>query len=91
MNGKKHMIQSWINQFTLTWRLLKDERVPITAKLVPVLVGIYVAFPFDIIPDFIPIIGQLDDLVIIMMGMRLFERVAPPAIVAQHRADLGME
>jgi uncharacterized membrane protein YkvA (DUF1232 family) len=82
------MFQEWIDQFIITWRLLKDPRVPWTAKLVPVLLVVYIASPLDLIPDFLPVIGQIDDVAILLLGMQLFERVSPAHIVEEHRAAL---
>jgi len=79
----------WLN-VRLTWRLVQDRRVPPWTKLVPLLAAIYIFSPLDFLPDVIPILGQLDDLVILTMSMRLFERLAPPDVVEEHRYNLKM-
>ncbi len=74
----------------LAWRLLKDPRVGTLAKLaVPVLAGIYVLSPVDLLPDFIPVLGQLDDVAIVALALRLFIQLAPPAVVAEHIATMA--
>jgi len=66
------------------WRLFRDRRVPLAAKLVLPLLLLYVLTPFDIVPDFIPVLGQLDDLLIVGLGLALFLRLCPPQVVAEH-------
>lgn len=79
----------------LTWRLLQDSRVPIWTKAIPVLTVLYILSPIDVIPDFLLILGQLDDIVILTAGFQLFERLAPFEIVEEHRrrmlADVTIE
>ena len=83
------MLRALIDQIRLTWRLLRDPRVPIWAKAIPVIGLIYVLSPLDFIPDVIIGLGQLDDLAIVIGGMRLFAAVVPQDIVEQHRADIA--
>jgi uncharacterized membrane protein YkvA (DUF1232 family) len=65
-------------------RLLADPRVPRRRKLLLVgLVG-YLALPFDLVPDFIPIAGQLDDVIIVGLVLRSFVRVDGGALVREH-------
>ncbi len=51
--------------------------------VLPVIVA-YLAFPFDIIPDFIPVLGQLDDLVILAAGLGVFLWLTPRDVIEQH-------
>jgi uncharacterized membrane protein YkvA (DUF1232 family) len=53
-------------------------------KLIPVAAAAYLLMPADIIPDVIPVLGQVDDVVILMLGLRLFFEFAPPAVVQEH-------
>lgn len=63
-------------------RLLRDPRVSRKGKLVLGAVLVYLALPFDLIPDFIPVAGQLDDAVIVALALRLVLRGAGPTLVA---------
>ena len=83
------MIRGIIDQVLLTFRLLFDKRVPLWAKLIGIAPFIYLISPLDFIPDVILGLGQLDDLGIILAGMRLFEGVVTDYIVQEHREALG--
>ncbi|MBZ0282738.1 MAG: DUF1232 domain-containing protein [Anaerolineae bacterium] len=83
------MLRAIIDQLLLTWRLLRDSRVPLWAKAIPVAAVVYVLSPIDLIPDFIIGLGQLDDLGIFLGSMRLMESVAPGYVVDEHRAALN--
>ena len=73
----------------LAIRLLREPGVPVWSKLVPVLAALYLAWPLDIVPDFLPVLGQLDDLGIVLMALEGFLRLCPPAAVAFHRAGIA--
>ena len=75
----------------LVWRLLKDPRVPLFPKLIPLGVIAYIVSPIDLIPDFVLGLGQLDDLGITLLGIALFIEMCPHAIVDEHRAALDAE
>jgi uncharacterized membrane protein YkvA (DUF1232 family) len=62
-------------------RLLSNERVPRSRKLVLLLVLAYLALPFDLIPDFIPVAGQLDDAIVVGLGLRFVLRAGGPALL----------
>jgi uncharacterized membrane protein YkvA (DUF1232 family) len=64
----------------------RDPRVPWDAKAVALAVAAYALSPIDLIPDFIPVIGYLDDLIIVPLGIVLAVRLIPPEILAEHRA-----
>lgn len=68
----------------LVSRLLADERVPRRRKLLLVgLVG-YLALPFDLIPDFIPTAGQLDDVIVVAFVLRRFLQAGGESLVREH-------
>ena len=64
----------------------RDPRVPWYAKVVAIGVAAYALSPIDLIPDFIPVLGYLDDLIIVPAGIALVVQLIPPAIMAEHRA-----
>jgi len=83
------MLRAFIDQIRLTFALLRDRRVPIWAKAIPILAIAYVLSPLDFIPDVIIGLGQLDDLAIIIGGMRVFESLVPQDVVDEHRAIIA--
>jgi uncharacterized membrane protein YkvA (DUF1232 family) len=62
---------------TTVRRLRKDPRVPLRAKVAIVIAGLWVASPVDLIPEFIPIIGPLDDIVVVALALRYAGRQVP--------------
>ena len=71
----------------------RDPRVPWYAKLLAAAIVAYALSPIDLIPDFVPVFGYLDDLVIVPLGIALVLRLVPPAVLeecrARARADLA--
>ena len=63
----------------------RDPRVPWYAKVLAVAVAGYALSPIDLIPDFIPILGYLDDVIIVPLGILLVIWLIPPEIMAEHR------
>jgi len=63
---------------TTARRLRKDPRVPTRVKLVVGFAGLYVLSPIDLIPEFLPIIGPLDDIVVVALALRYAARRIPP-------------
>ena len=64
--------------------LLRDPRVPRRAKVVLGLTALYLAFPIDLIPDFIPVLGYADDAIIVAIALRSITRRAGPEVLEQH-------
>lgn len=69
------------------WLAARDPRVPLLAKLLSGLVAAYALSPIDLIPDFIPVLGYLDDLLIVPAGFWLAVRMIPPLVLADLRAE----
>lgn len=65
-------------------RLLADSRVSPAGKLALALLVAYLALPFDLIPDFIPVAGQLDDAILVALVLRLVLRGGGPAVLDEH-------
>jgi uncharacterized membrane protein YkvA (DUF1232 family) len=69
------------------WLAIRDAETPWAARIVGLLVAAYALSPIDLIPDFIPVLGLIDDAVIIPAGLWLFRRLIPEAQLARHRAE----
>lgn len=68
----------------LVRRLLGDPRVPRSRKLLLVALVGYLALPFDLVPDFIPVAGQLDDAILVALVLRTVLRAGGPALLDEH-------
>jgi uncharacterized membrane protein YkvA (DUF1232 family) len=64
--------------------LMRDPRVPLRAKVVLGATALYLAMPIDVVPDFIPIAGSLDDAIVAAFALRFVVRATSPEIVAEH-------
>ena len=67
------------------WLAARDPRTPLVAKVLAMIVAAYAVSPIDLIPDFIPVIGYLDDLIIVPLGIMLVVRLIPPEVMREHR------
>ena len=67
------------------WYALRHPRTPLAAKLVAALVVGYALSPIDLIPDFIPVLGLLDDLVLLPLGIALCLKLLPADVMAECR------
>lgn len=70
---------------TLFRRLAIDRSLPRAVRVRLWLLFAYLAFPIDLIPDFIPVLGYLDDLVLVPLGVALVVRLTPPAVIESAR------
>ncbi|MBA3895956.1 MAG: DUF1232 domain-containing protein [Sphingomonadaceae bacterium] len=68
------------------WLAARDFRTPWYAKAVAGSVAAYALSPIDLIPDFIPILGYLDDLILVPLGIALAVRLIPPPLLDEFRA-----
>ncbi|HKX89527.1 MAG TPA: YkvA family protein [Sphingopyxis sp.] len=62
------------------WLAARDPRVPMLARILAVAVAAYALSPIDLIPDFIPVLGWLDDLIIVPLGLLAVRRLIPAAL-----------
>lgn len=62
------------------WKLFKHPQTPRAAKLVAIAVIAYAVSPIDLIPDFIPLLGQLDELILLPLGVALVVKLTPPPL-----------
>ncbi len=68
------------------WIAARDSRTPWYAKLAAGAIAAYALSPIDLIPDFIPILGYLDDLIIVPLGILLVVKLVPAPLMAEYRA-----
>ncbi len=82
-------LMSIIRTFVVAVRLFFSNRVPGWAKVVPLVALAYVLFPLDFLPDFVPGVGQLDDLTIFLIGVWAFLQLCPQDVVREYMGDSG--
>lgn len=82
-------IQDMLQQAKLAFSLMIDPRVHPLAKLVPIASVAYLFWPIDLLPDVVPVLGQIDDVGLVMLGLRLFFEFAPPEVVREHLRRLA--
>jgi len=70
---------------------MKDQRVPWYAKLLMALIIGYAISPIDLIPDFIPVVGQIDDLIIVPAGIALVIKMIPKNVIEEYRLKATSE
>ena len=89
-DGPFAALKSWARGLTrdvvALWIAARDPRTPLMAQLVAGAVAAYALSPIDLIPDFIPILGYLDDLLLVPAGIWLAVRLVPRALLAEFRA-----
>lgn len=90
-NVWKQRVQQLKNDTYALYLAYQDPRTPWYARLWVVIVVGYALSPIDLIPDFIPVLGYLDDLILIPLGMLLAIRLIPAAVLADCRAKAQVE
>jgi uncharacterized membrane protein YkvA (DUF1232 family) len=75
----------------MLWIAARDPRTPLPAKLIGGLVASYALSPIDLIPDFVPILGMLDDVIIIPIGIAAAFRLIPQPLLDEFRAAADIE
>jgi uncharacterized membrane protein YkvA (DUF1232 family) len=87
---KTGLIAYLVRNLRLAWNLLLDGRVPLLLKLIiPGLMLLYILSPIDIIPDWFIGLGQLDDLAIMVLAVKLFIELSPREVVQEHLQRLA--
>src|SRR5919109_78463 len=86
LNRLRHWARALKRDVHALWLAARDARTPKLAKLLALLVAAYALSPIDLIPDFIPVLGYLDDVVIVPLGILAVVKLIPPEIMAEHRA-----
>src|SRR5438445_2196419 len=76
----------FLDKISLAGSLISDDRIPIAPRIIALALVLYIASPVDLIPDFIPLIGYVDDILIVIVGAGLLLRSIPPRIIEEHVA-----
>ena len=74
--------QALKRQALVVYFIARDPATPTCVRLLALLIAAYAFSPIDLIPDFIPLLGYLDDLLIVPLGLALVIRLVPPAVLA---------
>ena len=92
-----HQIKQWAKtlkkDIVVVWLVAKDERTPVWIKILALITAAYALSPIDLIPDFIPVLGYLDDIIIVPLGLLLVIKLTPKEIIdgCRMRASLLAE
>ena len=82
-------LKQWAKQIKrnvyAVWFVARDPETPFMAKLLALLVATYAISPIDLIPDFIPVLGYLDDLILVPLGIMLVLRLVPAEVMQRCR------
>ena len=86
---RPRLLRMLLTQVRLALRLLREPRVPLPAKAVPLFTALYVVSPLDVIPDVFPLLGQIDDLTLTLLALAVFLKLCPAGPVAFHRGAIA--
>jgi uncharacterized membrane protein YkvA (DUF1232 family) len=78
-----------VKNLRLTWRLLRDPLVPVWFKFIPLGAVVYILLPLDLVPDWMLGLGQVDDLGLFLLSLKLFLDLCPSEIVQRHLAQMS--
>ncbi len=82
-----------MEQTLVVYFAARDSRTPWPVRVLAILVAAYALSPIDLIPDFIPILGYIDDLILVPLGLMLVLRLVPPevALAARKQAAISAD
>lgn len=81
-------LRALLHSARLSWRLLRDPRTPIGNKLFLAAAVVLIISPVNWIPNFIPILGQMEDLALLALALNLFLKRVPPELRYEHEVTL---
>lgn len=91
MNGKlKDWARTIKRDVHVIYLAARDPRIPWYVKALALCVAGYALSPIDLIPDFIPVLGYLDDAIIVPLGVLAVMKLIPPEVMAEHRAAAAL-
>lgn len=79
-----------VKREAVVWKLvMKDQRTPLAAKILLGIALVYTVFPIDLIPDFIPVIGYLDDILLVAVMVWVAVKIIPKEVIedCRHRSQ----
>ncbi len=85
VDGLKNWARTIKRDVRALYSAIRDPRVPWYAKALGLVIVGYALSPIDLIPDFIPILGYLDDVILVPLGLLIVVRMIPPDVMAEHR------
>ncbi len=80
-----YALRKTAKQARLLWSLYRDPRTPKSFRICAWLLVIYLVMPVDLIPDYIPGLGQIDDLLVAALGIKILLKLCPPRLVQEHK------
>ncbi len=90
LTAAKRWARSVKRDVVALWIAARDDRTPLMAKIVAGAVAAYALSPVDLIPDFVPVLGYLDDLIIVPLGILIAIRLIPAPLMSEFR-DMATE
>jgi uncharacterized membrane protein YkvA (DUF1232 family) len=84
-----NLLRELVQQARLAYNLMLDARVHPVTKIIPLAALGYLFLPTDLAPDIVPLLGQVDDIAVVLFGLRLFFEFSPPAVVQEHLKRLA--
>ena len=83
------LLRTLLAELRIAARLMREPAVPAIVKAVPAFAALYLVSPLDLIPDLLPLLGQLDDIGVVLLGVQAFIHLCPDPVTAFHRAALA--
>jgi uncharacterized membrane protein YkvA (DUF1232 family) len=82
-------IRSLVRSGRLSWHVVRDPRTPFGLKVLLAGAIVLIVSPINWIPNFVPVLGQLEDMALLALALNAFLKAVPPHIRAEHEAALG--
>ena len=82
-------LRSVLYSARLSWRLVRDPRTPMRHKVLLAAAVALILSPINWIPNFIPVLGQMEDLALLLLALNIFLRQVPPELRLEHETALG--
>ena len=87
--GRWRLLQVLLRSGRLAWRLFRDPRTPLRAKLILVGTALFVISPINWLPNMIPFVGELEDVALLTLGIEMFFKAVPDWLREEHEARMG--